>query len=184
MLYPFQMSYFVHMNDKRFVLTPGCVISLKDSKEKYTLVSFDVDENDLVCMTTVKELTYMSAGNITSASAGDKITFPLDHVMVLCTASPLTPRIEVRVVKEDAPGDATPSHEPTPRDVTPSLEPYVRGTTLPCVDVTPPPEVRVRRTTTPYVAMVIAPPPPQPQKPQKRQKPQKPQKRGDFYMVA
>jgi hypothetical protein len=110
MLYPFQMSYCVHMNDSRLTLKPGEFITRTDDKTKevHMSVSFDVDENDVVCMTTSRKLTYMSVGIEKSVSAGDKVIFPLDHVIVLFTSFAPTPRLEVCVVKKTAPRDPTP----------------------------------------------------------------------------
>ena len=95
------MSYYLHMNDCRLTLIPGRFIALTDDKTKkvFMRVSFDVDGNGVVCMTTSQEQTYMSAGKEKSLSAGDKLVFPLDHVIVLCTAASYAPRFEVRVVK-------------------------------------------------------------------------------------
>jgi hypothetical protein len=193
MLYPIQMSYCVYTNDHPRPLVPGGNISLRHdaTKKLFMRVSFEITENGAVCMTTVLPLTYISGGNTLSASAGDKITFPLDHDVVLCTVSVQYPRLKMRVVKLDDPINLDDPRAPTP-----------------------PPERRVRGGTLPYTAKVIAPPPPQapqaprtdrlpstlpttpepeappqapkpPQAPQppKRQKPKR-QKRQDFYMVA
>jgi hypothetical protein len=73
------------------------------TKELFLSVSFVIDKNDAVCMTTVLPLTYISGGNTLSASAGDKITFPLNHTVVLRTACVTYPRIKMRVAKQPRP---------------------------------------------------------------------------------
>jgi hypothetical protein len=98
------------MNDSRLTLIPERFIALKDNNtnEVQMRVSFDVDGNNVVCMTTSKDLTYVSAGKETSVSAGGKVFFPVNHVVILITGSAYTPRMEVRLVKKDAPRDPTP----------------------------------------------------------------------------
>jgi hypothetical protein len=158
----------------------GKIIKRHDNttNEKLLHVMFRI-EDDAVRMTTRQPLTYIYAGKTQSMSIDDNVKIPLDHDVVLCSASVTMPRIKVRVVKLDDPRAPT-----------------------------PPPEARVRGITLPYDAMVIAPPPPQapqaprtdglpptlpttpePEAPPQVPKPQKPkrqkrQKRQDFYMVA
>jgi hypothetical protein len=73
------------------------------TKKLFLCVSFVITENGAVCMTTVLPLTYISGGNTLSASAGDKIAFPLNHDVVLCTDSVMHPRIKMRVAKQPRP---------------------------------------------------------------------------------
>jgi hypothetical protein len=116
MLYPiFRMSYYVYTNDHPRTLVPGGNISLTNdvTKELFLSVSFEIIENDVVCMTTVLPLTYISGGEQLSESAGDKITFPLDHVVFLCTNSVTYPRIKMRVAKQRRPRPPSPPSKRT-----------------------------------------------------------------------
>ena len=104
MLYPFRMSYYVYTNDRPRQLNPGknMTVTGNITKELFLSVSF-VIVNGAVCMTTDLPLTYISGGNTLSASAGDKITFPLNHTVVLRTACVTYPRIKMRVAKQRRP---------------------------------------------------------------------------------
>ncbi len=111
MLYPIsRMSYYVYTNDHPRPLVPGGNMSLTHdaTKKVFMCVSFEITKNGAVCMTTVLPLTYISGGDNMSASAGDKITFPLDHDVVLCTDSLRYPRLKMRVAKQPRPRDPSP----------------------------------------------------------------------------
>ncbi len=73
------------------------------TKKLFLSVSFVIDKNGAVCMTTVLPLTYISGEEKLSASAGEKITFPLNHTVVLCTDCVDYPRINMRVAKQPRP---------------------------------------------------------------------------------
>jgi hypothetical protein len=78
-------------------------VTCDTTKKLFLKVSFVIDKNDAVCMTTVLPLTYISGGEKLSASAGEKITFPLNHGVVLCTDSVKYHRINMRVAKQPRP---------------------------------------------------------------------------------
>jgi hypothetical protein len=168
MLYGYQMPYLIYENDKKqadtFKLAKFVKLHDFTTNEKLLHVMFSI-QDDAVRMKTSQPLTYIYAGNTRSMSIGDQVTIPLDHDVVLCSASVTMPHIKMRVVKLDDPRAPTPPPEGTARLVK-TLSP------------TPPPEDRFRATTLPYDDLVPAPPPPQAQKRQKRQK------RQPFHMVA
>ena len=160
MLYPIQMPYLMYENDKKraYTFEHGDYVKCFDNttNEKLLYVRFGVQDG-AVRMKTYQPLTYIYAGKTQSMSIGAEVTIPLDHDVVLRSASVTMPRIKVRVVKLDDPRAPTPPQAPqAPR--TDGLPP-----TLP---TTPEPEA-----------------PPQVPKPQKPKR-QKRQKRQDFYMVA
>ena len=168
MLYTlFQMPYLMYENDKAqdytFKLCKFVKLYDNTTNEKFLHVMLCIHDGG-VRMTTSQPLTYIYAGNTRSMSYGDQVIIPLDHDVVLCSASVTMPRMKVRVVKLD-----------DPRAPTPPPEARVRASTLPWGDVTPPPETRVRGETLSYDADQSAP---QAQKRQKRQK------RQPFHMVA
>jgi hypothetical protein len=98
-------------------LIPGKSLTLTqdNTNEVFFDVSFRIDGNGAVCMTTAHPLTYTSDLQTLSASAGDEVTFPLDHEVYLCTTSVLYPVTRVSVVKKGVPRDPTPPPENTDR---------------------------------------------------------------------
>ena len=105
------MPYLMYENDKKQAYTFEVADYVKcydnTTYEKLLYVRFGV-EDGAVRMTTSQPLTYIYAGNTLSLSIGDEVTIPLDHDVVLCSASVQTPRIKVRVVKVDDPRAPTP----------------------------------------------------------------------------
>jgi len=98
-------------------LIPGKSLTLthNTTNEVFYDVSFRIDGNGAVCMTTALPLTYTSDLQTFSASAGDEVTFPLDHEVYLCTTSVLYPVTRVSVVKKAVPREPTPPPENTAR---------------------------------------------------------------------
>ena len=143
MLSPFRMSYYVYTNDHPRQLNPGAPMTVTGNatKKLFLSVSF-VIANGAVCMTTVLPLTYISGGNTLSAAAGDKITFPLNHTVVLCTDCVTYSRINMRVAKQPRPR----AHSPPSKRAriaktmspTPPWEAPARAPTLPCVSADAP----------------------------------------------
>jgi len=105
------MPYLMYENDKKraYTFEHADYVKCYDNitKERLLYVRFGVQDG-AVRMTTPQPLTYIYAGNTRSMSIGDEITIPLDHDVVLCSASVQNPRIKVRVVKLDDPRAPTP----------------------------------------------------------------------------
>jgi hypothetical protein len=98
------MQYILYVNHVANIYNGGERLVHRD-------VLCHVDENEYVCMTTYKPVTFISAGNEHTTSAGDKVTFHLDKDIYLHSISDPKWLVKVRVVKADPP-----TRSPTPEE--------------------------------------------------------------------